>query len=257
MRYDLSRGLAAKTVTEGVRMSSSQGLVQSMLEVGSSHQSLTDRVLDVLREMIIAGDLPPGERLHERNLSAKLEVSRVPLRESVIRLAQEGFVEVIPRRGAFVAGVTETSVGELFDVRETLEGLAASFAAQRRTDTDIETMNQFIAREDAPAGPEAVAADAGFHQALVVAAHHEMLASLMKPIQGHVRRLFHITSGQLHISMAHEHRRIVDAISTSDHRLARRLAEQHARDVRRATAEFLGFGLSVAELHPPDKEGTF
>jgi DNA-binding GntR family transcriptional regulator len=207
--------------------------------VGQDHTSLRDRVLDTLRGLIIDGTLAPGERLHERNLSADLAVSRVPLREAIIQLAHEGFVEVLPRRGAFVSAVTTTSVAELFDVREALEGLAAGLAAARRTDGDLAALDGFVRREHTASGSAAVAADSGFHEALVTAAHHGMLTTLMAPVEGHVRRLFHLTTGKLDIAMADDHTRMLDAIRDQDADAAARLAYEHVRGVRLATVAFL------------------
>jgi DNA-binding GntR family transcriptional regulator len=208
--------------------------------VGQDHASLRDRVLDTLRGLIIDGTLAPGERLHERNLSADLAVSRVPLREAVIQLSHEGFVEVLPRRGAFVAAVTPTSVAELFDVREALEGMAAGLAAERRTEADLAALAGFVHREHTATGSAAVAADSGFHEALVAAAHHGMLSTLMAPVEGHVRRLFHLTTGRLDIAMADDHTLVLDAIRAREADAAARLARDHVRGVRAATLALLG-----------------
>jgi GntR family transcriptional repressor for pyruvate dehydrogenase complex len=124
----------------------------------------------------------------------------------------------------------------VFDVREALEGMAAGLAADRRTEADLAALSGFVHREHAATGSAAVAADSGFHEALVAAAHHGMLSTLMAPVEGHVRRLFHLTTGKLDIAMADDHARVLDAIHARDADAATRLV----RGVRAATPTLLG-----------------
>src|SRR6478735_7389624 len=97
---------------------------------GSSAGSSADTTRARIRELIISGDFAPGSRLRERELSQSLEVSRVPVREALQQLEAEGFIDTSPRRGATVKQITLRDVNELFDVRLSLEVLAARLAAQ-------------------------------------------------------------------------------------------------------------------------------
>lgn len=90
-----------------------------------------DRVYQLILEGIVAGKYRQGSRLRERELSELYEVSRVPVREAIQRLQQDGFVETFPRRGAAVRRLTLTDVDELFDVRLCLDPFAARVAATR------------------------------------------------------------------------------------------------------------------------------
>src|SRR5665647_2004861 len=92
---------------------------------------LRTRVLEEIKERIISGELPASARLHERNLSQELGVSRVPIRETILTLASQGLVELRPRSGAFVRPLTRKNVEELFDVR-----LAVSYTHLRAHETD-------------------------------------------------------------------------------------------------------------------------
>src|SRR5258708_18534023 len=93
--------------------------------------SLRDMAYEALKKRIIEVDLQPGERLVERDLADELKVSRIPLREALRRLAAEGLVVLVPHRGALVSPFTPADVRDLFDVRESLEVLAARLAAER------------------------------------------------------------------------------------------------------------------------------
>ena len=105
--------------------------------IGLRHQPLRRAVQDELRRAIIAGRYQQGERLFEDQIAQELEVSRNPVREALQALAGDGFVELEPRRGARVATVSAKRAEELFEVRESLEGLVARLAARRRTPAQL------------------------------------------------------------------------------------------------------------------------
>ncbi len=94
-----------------------------------NHQSLRERIVNRLRDAIIAGDLRPKSRLMEPELARQLGVSRTPLREAIRQLEAEGFLTTIPRVGTFVTEVTPRDVEETYAIRGVLEGLAARQAA--------------------------------------------------------------------------------------------------------------------------------
>lgn len=100
-------------------------------------RSLHDELVVLVRDMIIAGELTPGERVSEPALCERFGVSRTPLREALKVLAAEGLVQLLPRRGARVAQITAEEVEELFPIMGVLEGLAAERAAERATAADL------------------------------------------------------------------------------------------------------------------------
>lgn len=100
-------------------------------------RSLHDELVVLVRDMIIAGELTPGERVSEPALCERFGVSRTPLREALKVLAAEGLVQLLPRRGARVAQITPEEVEELFPIMGVLEGLAAERAAERATAADL------------------------------------------------------------------------------------------------------------------------
>jgi GntR family transcriptional regulator of vanillate catabolism len=93
--------------------------------------SQTVRALLTLRELILSGELTPGERVSELPLVKRLGVSRTPLRAALVRLGEEGLLEPIPTGGYAVKGFDERDLYAAIEVRGTLEGLAARFAAER------------------------------------------------------------------------------------------------------------------------------
>ncbi|GBQ22134.1 GntR family transcriptional regulator [Gluconacetobacter sacchari] len=99
--------------------------------------NLHDTIVTALRGMILDGALAPGEKIAERALCDRLGISRTPLREALKVLASEGLVELLPRRGAIVAQITEADIANLFPIMGALEGVAGELACARADARDI------------------------------------------------------------------------------------------------------------------------
>ena len=97
----------------------------------SAQQSVQLKAQLRLREMIFAGDLPPGSRIAELSVVEKLGFSRTPIRAALVRLEQEGLIDALPNGGYAVKTFSERDVSEAIELRGTLEGLAARLAAER------------------------------------------------------------------------------------------------------------------------------
>lgn len=84
-------------------------------------KSLKEKVYEILKEMVISGKLKYNERIEEDALATSLEVSRTPVREAINKLEQEGWINIIPRRGMFVSNVSLKEINDIFQVRLNLE----------------------------------------------------------------------------------------------------------------------------------------
>ena len=100
-------------------------------------QVLHQEVAVRLRQRIVEGQIAPGTKLNERELSEVLKVSRTPLREAIKMLAAEGLVELLPNRGAVVAQLSEQDIADTFEVIAGLEGQAGELAAQRIGEAEL------------------------------------------------------------------------------------------------------------------------
>ena len=205
--------------------------------------SQAGKVYDYLRDAIIEGDLPPGTRLLERELSERLGVSRIPVRDALPRLEAEGLIVAGPRRGSVVASMTLRDVDELFDVRTSLETLAARLAARRAAEggadpaadpeaaAHIDRLAAGLARAEvatAAGDPgEIASANSALHEALIALAGSRMLAAMMSPINARVRWLFRLTSDRDPHVLCHEHRELCDAVLGGHVELAAGLALVH------------------------------
>ena len=103
---------------------------------------LRDVVFNTLRQAILTGELKPGERLMEIHLANRLGVSRTPIREAIHKLAQEGLVTMVPRKGAEVAQITEKSMTDVLEVRRALDALCIELACERMTAQDLARLKE-------------------------------------------------------------------------------------------------------------------
>jgi DNA-binding GntR family transcriptional regulator len=198
--------------------------------------SLRTRVVEEVKERIISGDLPVGARLHERNLSKELGVSRVPLREAILTLAGQGLVEIRPRIGAFVKPMTKAYVEDLFAVRLALEPLAASLAAQNRTDEHLAELDRLLREEQAAlaAGDDkrGSLANAEFHLVILKASGNDLLYSIIAPLQSQIQRLFRRTIVSISDKLSVDHELTLDAVRAQDVRSAAEIARRHLEETR-------------------------
>ena len=195
-----------------------------------SYKPLREIVLEALREAIVNGVLMPGERLMEIQLAEEMGVSRTPVREAIRKLELEGFVVMIPRKGAYVAGVSIKDVKDVFEIRAALEGLAAGLAAEKVTQEEIEQMERALHYEREPDTlEEMVQSDTDFHALLYKASRNERLITILANLREQIQR-FRTTSlavpGRVKNAIQ-EHRAMVDAIARHDVEDAQSLASTH------------------------------
>jgi len=209
--------------------------------LGQLHAPLTDQVTDQIRAEIIEGSLPPASRLVERDLAARLAVSRVPVREALQRLETEGFVTRLPRRGVVVSTVTEQDLRNIFDVREGLEVQAVRLAAQRATAQQVEHMQQALARarRALSAGdiPTFNAMNEAFHDLVTAAAQNPVLTAVLEPLQGRLHWL--LRQNDEPDLMRREHEAMLAAIKKRDVERAATLAAKHVQTSRTLATEVL------------------
>ncbi len=111
------------------------------------YKPLRDVVFENLRDAIITQVLKPGERLMEIQLADEMGVSRTPVREAIRKLELEGLVVMVPRKGAYVAGVSMKDIHEVYEVRSALEMLAVTLAAERITDEELNGIFNVLLRQ--------------------------------------------------------------------------------------------------------------
>lgn len=196
-----------------------------------------DDAYENLRGLIHRGELMPNERLVEADLSERLGVSRAVIRTALVRLGQDGFVELVPNRGARVRMVTDAEASEILQARAVLEGLAARQAALKATGREIGGIRKILAgmndRMDEGDLLGYSAGNAKLHAAIIAASRHETAARLITDLRAQMVRFQYRTiyaPGRPPESYA-EHEAIVEAIAARDADAAESAMRHHLRHV--------------------------
>ena len=111
------------------------------------HKPLPDKIAEFIRNQIIQGKLKPGEKILEAQLAEDLNISRTPIREAIRLLECEGFVELLPRRGAIVKEFSEKDLEDTVEVKACLETLAAELVIDKVSDKIISKLESIIDNE--------------------------------------------------------------------------------------------------------------
>ncbi|TQJ38924.1 GntR family transcriptional regulator [Arthrobacter sp. SLBN-112] len=187
-------------------------------ETQDKDRPLRETVRDTLRTRIFEGHYAPGTRLVERDLAAEFSVSRLPVREALRMLRQEGLISDRGARGAEVSSLSPKDVEDLFDVRQSLEVLACRLAAKRATAEDLAYLEGLLDNAEAFLAKgsvmEAHRSNSEFHDAITAIADNNFLKSALEPLQGRMHWLFR------HVSdlpeLIREHRELYAAIASGD-----------------------------------------
>lgn len=206
--------------------------------LGDGHRSLQSLVYEEIRRLILSGELLPGTRLVEDRLADRLGVSRNPVREALRVLAVEGFVEMLPRRGAAVARLGLDEAEELFDVRMALEGLAARLAARRCDGGTAQRLDAILrAAEEASDARERerlVRLNAEFHEAVIEVSGNAYLLMVAMPVLQRARWLYQQSLPARSTHSWVEHVALADAILAGDEVAAEMHATAHVAAARAA-----------------------
>lgn len=193
-----------------------------MTQWSTDSRTVNEVAFDRLSDLILSGQIAMGERLDERSLAERIDVSRTPLREAIARLASLGVVEQRTYRGAFLRVVTRRQVVELYEVRKVLEGLATRKATALMTADELVEFQAIIERGNAAFAAddtkEFEAADRAFHAFIVAVAGSDLLAEHLKNLELRIQLVRHIVNLE-HDVAAHtvDDRQLVhDAIARRD-----------------------------------------
>jgi DNA-binding GntR family transcriptional regulator len=199
--------------------------------------ALKDQVYRALKSAITSMDIysvGEGAKLDERRLAEDLGVSRTPIREALSRLEQEGLVETIPRKGAFVVRKTKAELLEMVYAWAALEGMAARLATQRASDDEIGRLRELFGTFDGPDGATAQIDEYSdrniqFHQSIMALSKNAILQALAETLFVHMRaiRAQTITERDRASRSIIDHMHIIEAIEHRDTELAERLVREH------------------------------
>ncbi|QHQ62541.1 FCD domain-containing protein [Anaerocolumna sedimenticola] len=195
--------------------------------------SLRGRVFNKIREDILSGKYSQNEELKETSIGSELGVSRTPVREALRQLELEGLVNIIPNKGAYVNGISEKDIHDIYIIRSYLEGLCARWACEHITQEQIDELEEVVYLSEFHAKKEhheqIVELDNKFHQLIYDASDSKILNHVLSDFHHYVQRIRKITlsSDNRAANSNKEHTAILDAIRQRDGEKAEFLAHEH------------------------------
>jgi len=200
--------------------------------------SLVARAHDEIKRRIMANTFRPGQQVLEQDLAATLGTSRTPVREALVRLEQEGLVEILPRHGMRVLSISPEDMAEIYEVLTALEARAAERLAERKpTPSQVAPLTRALERMEAAleAGnlKAWARADDRFHRQLMVLAGNRRLAEMARTVfdQAHRARMATLHLRPWPRQSNKDHRALLRAILKGDGRKAREIHSRHRQRV--------------------------
>jgi len=197
--------------------------MQRVSRTARDGRPLPVRVYEVVRDMIVEGELEPDTKLVQEQLAEQLGVSRTPVRDALSRLTNEGLVTWLPGSGYLVNDLTQQDVVQVYQVRESLESLGLRLACGRHTPTDLARLNALI-EEMADADPGAAGRqfelNRRFHYALIEPCGNQLLLQMIdslwdRPVSRRITRSYVHDPAQV-ARMVDEHRQLLAAAAGND-----------------------------------------
>ena len=202
--------------------------------------TVRERAARELRDRILTGALPAGSRVDLDAITEEFATSRTPVREALLELSFEGLVEVAPRSGITVIGISPDDVLDSFTILGVLTGQAAAWAAERIESEELEILRKLEADVVARSGDDSIGeANWQFHQKIHRAAHSPRLMTQIKQAVRVVPRNFLTVFPEHEKDSLDEHQQLLDAFTDKDIERARAIAECHVLDAGRSLAEWL------------------
>ncbi|AMD01938.1 GntR family transcriptional regulator [Halomonas chromatireducens] len=200
---------------------------------------IRDKVYVYLKDAILRGEYKAGDRLVERVLAEKLNISRTPIREALFRLETQRFVRTVPRKGVVVNEITQAEILEVFMILASLESLAARLAAQKVSDGIIAEIDQLMAEMEEAlnnGGGDEVELNVKYNELIGRASGNPKLHEMLVDLKDYVRAFSNLSSalpGRTKAALR-EHQDVLSAIRSGEADLAENFTRIHLEKSRQA-----------------------
>ena len=196
---------------------------------------LADDVYEQILSAIVNGDIAPGERLIQEKIASQINISRTPVREALLRLEQEGILEISGRKGFSIRKISEDEVRQLYAVREAIEGYAARQVAERKDPEQLATIKKTVdaeLEEDLTDVEVDFRVNRAIHRTIVEQTGNSMLLDMFDRVWGRGVSLWLFAatrSDQVPLEPM-QHQELFRSLSTADPDTAQRAMIDHIRD---------------------------
>jgi len=231
-------------------------LPMNEMRPGDSAEAIGTRILAELRRRILNWHYPPGFHLGEQTLCAEFEASRVPVREALRGLTEQGLVDKVPNQGCFVKQPDVAETNEIYEIRLALELYVGECLVQKGPSAEWMAAQRAywepflnVLADDPVDGDELVRADSAFHLGLAEAVGNRRLVESLREIGERLRfvRLAVITTPHRVQETAGEHLAILDAVAQQDLAAVRRTLRQNINHSRNKVE--LAVGRALMQAH--------
>jgi len=205
--------------------------------VNSKPSSLNDWTYSYLKEKILNLEFKPGQQLHIEDFIDELEISRTPIREAFLRLANESLLDIKPRVGYFVSQMTIDDIRDLFEVREMVETWATRKAAEVLSENDLVELRKLLGESTAAVNSgildKYLEVDIEFHGYFQKHIKNKRMLEFMESIQDltYRERVLSLQSKENVRDTLVEHKRILEALIDRDGNQAAWLMGEHLNNV--------------------------
>ena len=200
-----------------------------------NHRPLREIVYEELKRQILVGEIAPGTRMMEVELAEDMGVSRTPVREAIRKLEKEGLVTIEPRRGAYASDISIKDMVDVLEVRQMLEGMAASMVTEEEKLDFVEANSAYKNAVKKGNIEEIIRYDELFHQLIVSYSGNKTLNQLLSQVQELALRFRYIYYDDFsrYENMPVEHEEIEEAIISGDTQKAKVVAEEHVERLKK------------------------
>jgi len=209
--------------------------LEDLKPIKPEHSTLKDRVAATLRKAILYGGIKPGQQLKQENIASQLGISRMPVREALTQLENEGLIKNIPYKGCTVCTFTAEDIKEIYQVRKVLEGYATELATLNMTAADIAKLEDLMAQLKQCIDDDDIdsyaAWDQQFHNTIFEKAANKRLYQIIQNIWKSFPMYLAYSIPQRIRRSYEEQSRILDAIRSGDSGKAAQLASQQIEAV--------------------------
>ncbi|KHT27031.1 GntR family transcriptional regulator [Pectobacterium carotovorum] len=203
----------------------------------NNNEPVNQQIYRVLRKDIVECNIPPGKLLSEKEISVRFDVSRQPVREAFIKLAEAGLVQIMPQRGTFVMKISEQRVADARFIRQALECAIVRRAAEMVTEEQLLTLEHNLRRQELAAQNEQVreflSLDDSFHQLLTQIANCPLAWETIESIKATMDRVRFLSLSQVSppTSLIQQHYLIFSALKSRDPDAAEKAIREHLQEM--------------------------
>lgn len=198
------------------------------------HRTLSDNVANIIRKMILNGNLKAGERINQAQLADKLNISRGPIREALRLLQNEGLIKHETNKGTFVSTLSKQDAYEIYTLRALLESEAAQLAVSELTKADFDKLekllNQFSEAMKEEDLEQQAQYDIEFHMTIVEASKHQRLINMHRQLDIQVGAMFLTVANKVPLrvnQVVKNHMILLDALKTKEKSTIKKAFSDH------------------------------